>query len=115
MHRGAGRGELRAQGDVLVEMDTVQTRATYDALQYEWYSLKAQEARLIAEKNNAKELRFDPALLTSPEPDHFGLRVLADVAGAGGAGLELQTSPGHGTRWRLSLPASAVRSSGDPS
>lgn len=58
---------------------------------------------------------FDPDLLTSPEPDHFGLRVLADVAGAGGAGLELQTSPGHGTRWRLSLPASAVRSSGDPS
>jgi two-component system NarL family sensor kinase len=58
---------------------------------------------------------FDPELLTSPEPDHFGLRVLADVAGAGGAGLDLQTAPGHGTRWRLTLPASAVRSSGDAS
>ncbi|MBD8608982.1 integral membrane sensor signal transduction histidine kinase [Frigoribacterium sp. CFBP 13729] len=51
---------------------------------------------------------FDPELLTRPEPDHFGLRVLADVAGAGGAGLDLQTAPGHGTRWRLTLPASAV-------
>ena len=58
---------------------------------------------------------FDPDLLTRPEPDHFGLRVLADVAGAGGAGLDLQTAPGHGTRWRLSLPASAVRGGGDPS
>jgi two-component system NarL family sensor kinase len=58
---------------------------------------------------------FDPELLTSPEPDHFGLRVLADVASAGGAGLDLQTAPGHGTRWRLALPASAVRSSGDAS
>ncbi|MBF4578053.1 sensor histidine kinase [Frigoribacterium sp. VKM Ac-2530] len=54
---------------------------------------------------------FDPELLTSPEPDHFGLRVLADVAGAGGAGLDLQTAPGHGTRWRLTLPASALAAS----
>ena len=51
---------------------------------------------------------FDPELLTRPEPDHFGLRVLADVASAGGAGLDLQTAPGRGTRWRLSLQASAV-------
>ncbi|WP_209561008.1 sensor histidine kinase [Frigoribacterium sp. PvP032] len=58
---------------------------------------------------------FDPELLTRPEPDHFGLRVLADVASAGGAGLDLQTAPGQGTRWRLTLPASAVRGSGDAS
>ncbi|TWX40904.1 integral membrane sensor signal transduction histidine kinase [Frigoribacterium sp. ACAM 257] len=51
---------------------------------------------------------FDPELLTRPEPDHFGLRVLADVASAGGAGLDVQTAPGRGTRWRLALPASAV-------
>jgi len=54
---------------------------------------------------------FDPELLTRPEPDHFGLRVLADVAGAGGAGLDLQTAPGHGTRWLLTLPTSAVAAS----
>jgi len=53
---------------------------------------------------------FDPELLTRPEPDHFGLRVLADVASAGGAGLDLQTAPGRGSRWRLTLPASAVAS-----
>jgi two-component system NarL family sensor kinase len=58
---------------------------------------------------------FDPELLTRPEPDHFGLRVLADVASAGGASLDLQTAPGRGTRWRLTLPASAVRGSGDAS
>ncbi|ROP77491.1 histidine kinase [Frigoribacterium sp. PhB107] len=53
---------------------------------------------------------FDPELLTRPEPDHFGLRVLADVASAGGAGLDLRTAPGRGSRWRLTLPASAVAS-----
>jgi len=46
---------------------------------------------------------FDPVLLERPEHDHFGLRVLADVAREGGATLELATAPGHGTIWRLTV------------
>jgi two-component system NarL family sensor kinase len=48
---------------------------------------------------------FDP--ITSP-PDkdsgHFGLRVLADLAEAAGATLDLATAPGRGTAMRLQVP-----------
>ncbi|MCX6395755.1 MAG: histidine kinase [Propionibacteriales bacterium] len=48
---------------------------------------------------------FDPAaVLASPEEGHFGLRVLADVAGREGAELAVSSAPGAGCRWRLSLP-----------
>lgn len=48
---------------------------------------------------------FDVALLQSPRPDHFGLRVLADLATEVGADLKVSTGVGQGTRWRLTLPA----------
>lgn len=48
---------------------------------------------------------FDAAsLMDSPRPDHFGLRVLTDLAAHGGGLLELASAPGHGTRWRLTIP-----------
>lgn len=47
---------------------------------------------------------FDPGLLDHPEPDHFGLRVLADLARDAGAVLDLATAPGGGTTWRLAVP-----------
>lgn len=47
---------------------------------------------------------FDPAaVLARPEEGHFGLRVLADVAGREGAELSLSSAPGAGCRWRLRL------------
>ena len=48
---------------------------------------------------------FDPAVLRDPPPGHFGMKVLADLASDAGAELAVQTAPGHGTRWRLVLPA----------
>ncbi len=45
---------------------------------------------------------FDPAHSTSG--DHFGLRLITDLATATGAGLQVRTAPGEGTVWRLAVP-----------
>jgi two-component system, NarL family, sensor kinase len=49
---------------------------------------------------------FDPdeELRRNRTDDHFGLRVLVDVARDGGADLRLASAPGHGTRWLLRVP-----------
>jgi two-component system NarL family sensor kinase len=43
--------------------------------------------------------------LVAAEDDHFGLRVLRDLAGGAGAELLLRTGPGLGTTWRLRTAA----------
>jgi two-component system NarL family sensor kinase len=40
----------------------------------------------------------------APAEGHFGLRLLADLAGQSGAFLRVATAPGAGTRWRLEVP-----------
>ncbi len=40
----------------------------------------------------------------APEPGHFGLQVLADLARDSGTDLAVASAPGHGTRWLLRLP-----------
>ncbi len=40
-----------------------------------------------------------------PEPGHFGLQLLADVATTGGALIQVASAPGRGTHWRLQVPA----------
>jgi two-component system NarL family sensor kinase len=48
---------------------------------------------------------FDlPATLAGPRTGHLGLNVLADLAVAGDATLDVQTAPGAGTRLRLTVP-----------
>ena len=47
---------------------------------------------------------FDAASASAAGADHFGLRVLADVAEAAGATLDLATAPGEGTTVRLQVP-----------
>jgi two-component system, NarL family, sensor kinase len=50
---------------------------------------------------------FDAAhVLSHPREGHFGLRVLSDVAGGAGADLELSSTLGAGTGWRLRIPRS---------
>ncbi len=41
--------------------------------------------------------------LDAPAEGHFGLRLLADTAGAVGALLQVSSAPGRGTHWRLVL------------
>jgi signal transduction histidine kinase len=43
------------------------------------------------------------ALLADPEPGHFGLQLLADIASGGGALLQVASAPGRGTHWRLQV------------
>ncbi len=47
---------------------------------------------------------FDPATLTAPDRGHFGLPLLADLATAAGAVLQVATAPGRGTHCRLAVP-----------
>jgi signal transduction histidine kinase len=48
---------------------------------------------------------FDVARVrASPEPGHFGLQVLTDLARDSGADLAVASAPGRGTRWLLRLP-----------
>jgi two-component system, NarL family, sensor kinase len=47
-------------------------------------------------------------LLEMPAEDHFGLRVLADVASSAGALLQVASAPGRGTHWRLVVPAAGA-------
>jgi two-component system NarL family sensor kinase len=54
---------------------------------------------------------FDvPAVLDDPEPGHFGLRLMADLASSGGGTLEVASAPGRGTHWRLRLDVADGRS-----
>jgi len=39
-----------------------------------------------------------------PEPGHFGLRILSDLASSAGATLSVSTAAGAGTRWRMVVP-----------
>ena len=47
------------------------------------------------------------AQLADPEPGHFGLQLLADLAATGGALLQVASVPRRGTHWRLRVPQAA--------
>jgi signal transduction histidine kinase len=42
-------------------------------------------------------------VLAEPEPGHFGLQLIADLASSGGATLQVASAPGRGTHWQLRL------------
>jgi protease secretion system membrane fusion protein len=50
-------------GDVLIQLNDVGSRATLDATRIEWISLRAQEARLLAEQLGAVDITYPPELL----------------------------------------------------
>ncbi|HAH10907.1 MAG TPA: HlyD family type I secretion periplasmic adaptor subunit, partial [Alphaproteobacteria bacterium] len=45
-------------GDVVLRLDATQTRATASVLQAQWISLKAREARLLAERDGLRQIRM---------------------------------------------------------
>ncbi len=47
------------------------------------------------------------AQFADPEPGHFGLQLLSDLAATGGALLQVASVPGRGTHWRLRIPQDA--------
>jgi signal transduction histidine kinase len=42
--------------------------------------------------------------LAAPREGHFGLQVMGDLTARSGANLEVASSPGEGTAWRLTVP-----------
>ena len=47
------------------------------------------------------------AVLARPAAGHLGLQVMRDLTARGGGTLSVTSRPGHGTRWRLDVPADA--------
>jgi two-component system, NarL family, sensor kinase len=45
-------------------------------------------------------------MLDHPPEGHFGVQVMSDLAARAGARLELASTPGEGTSWRLTVPRS---------
>jgi signal transduction histidine kinase len=59
---------------------------------------------------------FDPeALEVTPETGHFGLSLMTDAARDAGAVLQVASGSGHGTHWRLVVPAVIPAGPGDVS
>lgn len=56
-------GQKVAQGDVLIELNSTDAKATYDATRIQWLSMRASEARLYAEQMGAARITFPPELL----------------------------------------------------
>jgi protease secretion system membrane fusion protein len=65
-------GQMVRSGDVLIQLNDVGSRASLDATRIEWISLRAQEARLLAEQVGAAEITYPS-----------GLQALRDDATAG--------------------------------
>jgi HlyD family secretion protein len=61
-------GDRVKAGQVLMRLDEIQSGSSFEALQSQYWALKAQEARLTAEAAGAADLRFPPEMLNSSDP-----------------------------------------------
>jgi HlyD family secretion protein len=61
-------GDVVAAGDLLIRMDDTKARTNLDALQGRYYAARAQEARLVAERDEAAEIAFPDELLKAIHP-----------------------------------------------
>lgn len=60
-------GQHVAAGDVLIRLDDTQLRAELGVLESQLWQLTGRRARLIAERNGADEIEFEPGFLTAAE------------------------------------------------
>ncbi|GAB1392027.1 alkaline protease secretion protein AprE [Rhodocyclaceae bacterium] len=78
-------------GDVLIRLDDTIARANHDAAIKSYYAALAEEARLVAEQAQAREIRFPPELLEAreaPERAQEYMRVQQGVFQARRAALQ---------------------------
>jgi HlyD family secretion protein len=61
-------GDVVQPGQVLVRLDGTKARTTLQALRGQYWDALAAEARLLAERDGAAEIRFPEALLQSRDP-----------------------------------------------
>jgi HlyD family secretion protein len=71
-----GEGDLVARDQVLVRLDPTQAEARYEAVRNRYQSLRATEARLVAEREGYATTRF-PVELTSERDDPRVAEILA--------------------------------------
>jgi membrane fusion protein, protease secretion system len=60
-------GESVKEGQVLIKLDEATTRATYENSRQRYLSLRAMQARLVAEQTGAKTITYHPELLTASQ------------------------------------------------
>ncbi|HEX2114241.1 MAG TPA: HlyD family type I secretion periplasmic adaptor subunit [Alphaproteobacteria bacterium] len=61
-------GDTVRAGQLLFRLDDTKARTTLDALQGRYFAARAQEARLMAERDEAPEIVFPPELLEATHP-----------------------------------------------
>ena len=61
-------GDRVKAGQVLMRLDEVQSGSSFEALQSQYWALKATEARLAAEAAGAADIRFPAEMLSSADP-----------------------------------------------
>jgi HlyD family type I secretion membrane fusion protein len=62
-------GQMVKKGDIIIKLDETAAKARYELVRKQFVTLQAAEARLIAERDDAKELTFPEALLSKKEKD----------------------------------------------
>lgn len=62
-------GQEVKQNDLLLRLGSSSVRANYESIRQQYYSLKALEARLIAEQMGSQTISFDPLLLKAVKDD----------------------------------------------
>jgi HlyD family type I secretion membrane fusion protein len=71
-----GEGDRVARDQVLIRLDPTHAEARYEAVRYRYESLRATEARLVAEREGHARIRF-PGKLTSERDDPRIAEILA--------------------------------------
>lgn len=57
-------GQIVAEGAPLMEIDPASTQANFEGVRQRYYTLRAMEARLVAEQGGRESIHFHPDLLT---------------------------------------------------
>jgi two-component system NarL family sensor kinase len=86
-----------------VAQETLRNTARHAAPCSAVVSLRREDDAVVLDVRD-DGLGFDvDRVLAEPEPGHFGLQLIADLASSGGATLQVASGPGRGTHWRLRL------------
>jgi HlyD family secretion protein len=62
-------GQFVKKGDPLIRLDETTAKARFEIVRKQYVTLKAAEARLVAERDNAKEIKFPEDLLAKEADD----------------------------------------------
>jgi two-component system, NarL family, sensor kinase len=86
-----------------VAQETLRNTARHAAPCNAVVSLRREgDAVVLDVRDDGKGFDVD-RILAEPEPGHFGLQLIADLASSGGASLQVASGSGRGTHWRLRL------------